>query len=274
MPPPPRYPATPQPSRHPGSPPSSAPPSAPPGAPTPSAGTPLVPRPGARSAMADGPFGEAPADRSPLAMAEDVFVLLVTGPAPLTIDGRTLTGPPGPPGQPGQPGLPGLPHRPIALHHLRARLIAQRLTPAAVDTVWAHLVARARTAPGGRRAGWTVGCVGVGMPILARATAHLSARYPGDPADIEAAVLAGFVAEIHRTDICQPGIARRLHVAAERTGRALTDTLRPPPATSTGPTAATAAGTGSGVGPGRHGERRSAARADIRSRRPAGRADL
>ena len=48
--------------------------------------------------------------------------------------------------------------------------------------------------------------------------ARLSVRYPGDPADIEAAVLAAFLAELGRIDICGddlPGPADR----HRRTGR-------------------------------------------------------
>lgn len=150
-------------------------------------------------------------DRSPLEVAEDTFVWLVTGPAPLAVHGGHL---------------PGLPNRRLALHQLRSRLIGRRLGSTEVDAVWAHLVVRARTAPTpSRRAGWTVGCVGVAMPTLARTAANLSLRYSGDPADVEAAVLSGFVNEIHRTDICTPHIARRLRAAAERSGRALVDTL-------------------------------------------------
>lgn len=169
-----------------------------------------------------------PPDRSPLEAAEDAFVWLVTGPRPLAVEGGHL---------------PGLPNRRLPLHKLRARLLAQRLRPHEVEAVWAHLVFRTRTAPMGRRAGWTVGCVGVAMPVLARTAAGLAMRYPGDPADVEAAVLAGFVTELHRTDICVPNIPRRLRVAADRAGRALLDTL---PSPHPGPTQPASTGTGAG----------------------------
>ena len=168
-------------------------------------------------------------DRSPLEAAEDAFVWLVTGPRPLAVEGGHL---------------PGLPSRRLPLHKLRARLLAQRLRPNEVDTLWAHLVFRTRTAPMARRPGWTIGCVGVAMPVLARTAASLAMRYPGDPADIEAAVLAGFVTELHRTDICLPNIPRRLRVAADRAGRAVVDTLtsrQPTPAPAQAQATATTA---------------------------------
>lgn len=173
-------------------------------------------------------------DRSPLEAAEDAFVWLVTGPRPLAVEGGHL---------------PGLPNRRLPLHKLRARLLAQRLRPNEVDTLWAHLVFRTRTSPIARRPGWTIGCVGVAMPVLARTAASLAMSYPGDAADVEAAVLAGFVTELHRTDICIPNIPRRLRVAADRAGRAVVDTLTsrqpsPTPATTTATTAATPATAG------------------------------
>jgi hypothetical protein len=172
-----------------------------------------------------------PSDRSPLEAAEDAFLWLVTGPRPLAVEGGHL---------------PGLPNRRLPLHKLRARLLAQRLRPTEVDTLWAHLVFCTRTAPLARRPGWTIGCVGVAMPVLARTAASLSMGYPGDPADVEAAVLAGFVTELHCTDVCIPNIPRRLRVAADRAGRAVVDTLTsrqpsPTPATTTATTATTPA---------------------------------
>jgi hypothetical protein len=84
------------------------------------------------------------------------------------------------------------------------------------------------------------------MPTLAHVAAVHSLTYVGDPADIEAAVLAAFVVELHHTDICVPRIPRRLQAAADRAARALADavhTTRPATPTDRGqtPTAAAAA---------------------------------
>lgn len=148
-------------------------------------------------------------DRSPLETAEDAFLWLVTGPGPVTVDGRLF---------------PGLPDRQVPLHQLRTRLATHRLSSATRDAVWAHLVFRARTEDQGST--WTLACAGVALPELTRIAAHIAIRYTGHPAEIEAAVLAGFLAEVHRTDICDPRIMARLRTAADRAGRTLRDTLR------------------------------------------------
>jgi hypothetical protein len=146
-------------------------------------------------------------ERSPLEAAEDAFGWLVTGPAPLSLRGIDR---------------PSLPRRAVPLHHLRTRLAAGRIGPRDRDAIWAALVYRARTAPSpAGRARWTLGCVGVALPLLVPMAARLSVRYPGDPADLEAAILAAFLAELRRVDICTPDLATRLTGAAERAAAAL-----------------------------------------------------
>jgi hypothetical protein len=184
--------------------------------------------------------------RSPLETAEDSFAWLVTGPRPLAVHGRLL---------------PGLPSRRVPLHQLRARITAHRLRPDEVDAVWAHLVVRARTSRHHtRRAAWTVGCVGVAMPMLAHVAARHALRYRADPADIEAAVISAFVVELAGTDICVPRIPHRLCAAAEAAARALVDTAhtsrpatpakatRAPRATTPATSTPATAGTGDGLG--------------------------
>lgn len=150
---------------------------------------------------------ERSVDRSPLEAAEDAFGWLVTGPAPLSLRGIDR---------------PSLPRRSVPLHHLRTRLAAGRVSPRDRDAIWAALVYRARTAPSPTgRARWTLGCVGVALPLLVPIAARLSLRYPGDPADLEAAILAAFLAELRRVDICTPDLATRLTSAAERAAAAL-----------------------------------------------------
>jgi hypothetical protein len=165
---------------------------------------------------------------SPLETAEDAFTWLVTGPAPLAVNGRLL---------------PGLPDRQVPLHQLRARLSSRPMRRSELDTVWAHLVVRARSSRlPARRAAWTLGCVGIAMPALAHVAAVHALDYDGDPADVEAAVLAAFVVELHHTDICVPRIPRRLRAAADRAARALADTVHTTrPATPADRTPATTA---------------------------------
>jgi hypothetical protein len=137
----------------------------------------------------------------PLDTARSAFRWLVTGPDPVSVEGRLF---------------PGLPNRPVPLNELRERLLRRRCGQATRDAVWAHLVLRSRT----DGATWTLGCVGVALPALTTIVATLTARWAGDPSDVHAAVLAGFVAELARVDLRKPRIMVRLRWAAYRGGHA------------------------------------------------------
>ncbi|MDN5751620.1 MAG: hypothetical protein L0H64_24500, partial [Pseudonocardia sp.] len=140
----------------------------------------------------------------PLDAARSAFGWLVTGPEPLSVDGR---------------GFVGLPDRAVPLNEVRARLLRRRCPQPVRDAVWAHLVRRSRTAQPGAQAGaWTVGCVGVALPALTGIAATLTARFVGDPRDIHAAVLTGFLAELPVIDLARPRIMLRLRWAAYRAG--------------------------------------------------------
>ncbi|MBB5155891.1 hypothetical protein [Saccharopolyspora phatthalungensis] len=138
-------------------------------------------------------------DCMPLDAARAAFEWLVTGPHPVSLDGRLF---------------PGMPSRRVPLNEVRDRLLRRRCPQATRDAVWAHLVLRSRT----EGATWTVGCVGVALPALTRIAATLSARFAGDVTDIHAAVLAGFLSEIARIDLRKPRIMLRLRWAAYRAG--------------------------------------------------------
>lgn len=137
----------------------------------------------------------------PLDSARNTFGWLVTGPDPLSVDGRRFR---------------GLPNRRIPLDELRDRLLRRQCPPATRDAVWAHLVSRSR-ADG---ATWTVACVGMALPALAATARWLAARYRGDRADIHAAVLSGFVEALATADIRSPGLMARLRWTARRVGQA------------------------------------------------------
>src|SRR2546421_2067528 len=123
--------------------------------------------------------------------ARNAFTWLVTGPDPVSIEGRLF---------------PGLPDRRLALDEVRARLLRRGCGQGTRDAVWAHLVLRSRT----DGATWTVGCVGVALPALTRIAATLTARFAGDPSDIHAAVLAGVLAALAPGGPRQPrGVLRR-----------------------------------------------------------------
>jgi hypothetical protein len=140
-------------------------------------------------------------DCMPLDAARSAFEWLVTGPHPVSVDGRLFR---------------GLPARRVPLNELRDRLLLRRCPQTLRDAVWAHLVLRARAENGA----WTVGAVGVALPALTSIAATLSARFAGDPSDIHAAVLAGFVAELGEIDLRRPRIMLRLRWAAYRAGHA------------------------------------------------------
>ena len=140
-------------------------------------------------------------DSMPLDAARSAFEWLVAGPHPVSVDGRMFA---------------GLPARRVPLDELRDRLLRRRCPQTLRDAAWAHLVLLARTEGGA----WTVGAVGVALPALTSIAAALSARFAGDPSDIHAAVLAGFVAELATIDLRRPRVMLRLRWAAYRAGHA------------------------------------------------------
>jgi len=145
-----------------------------------------------------------------LDIARDTFTYLVTGPHPLSLNCRLL---------------PGLPDEQIPLDEVRDRLLARRCAQTTRDAVWAHLVLRSRT----DGATWTVAAVGVALPALTSVAAVLSDRFAGDPADVHAEVLRGFLTALSTIDLRPPRIMLRLRWAAYRSGHeALAEALASP----------------------------------------------
>ena len=145
-----------------------------------------------------------------LDIARDTFTLLVTGPHPLSLNCRLFA---------------GLPDEQIPLDEVRDRLLARRCPQTTRDAVWAHLVLRSRT----EGATWTVAAVGVALPALTSVATILSHRFAGDPADVHAEVLRGFLAALPIIDLRPPRIMLRLRWAAYRSGYdALTEALASP----------------------------------------------
>ncbi|MEV6905266.1 hypothetical protein [Amycolatopsis sp. NPDC051372] len=141
-------------------------------------------------------------DESPqnsLDIARDTFAWLVTGPHPVSLNGRLFD---------------GLPDRDVPLDEVRDCLLARRCPQATRDAVWAHLVLRSRS----EGATWTVAAVGMALPALTAVAAKLSARFAGDPADVHAEILHGFLAALTTIDLCRPRIMLRLRWAAYRSG--------------------------------------------------------
>lgn len=142
------------------------------------------------------PFGR---DCLPLDAARTAFEWLVTGPDPVSVEGRCF---------------PGLPRRRVPLDELRDLLLDPALPMSTVDPVWVHLVTRSRDEGGP----WTVGCVGVALPALFAIAGELCARFADDHHDVHAAVLTGFLSELARVDLGRPWVMWRLRCAALRAG--------------------------------------------------------
>jgi hypothetical protein len=149
---------------------------------------------------------------SPLDAAQRAFDLLVIPPTPLAFDGR---------------GLDGCPAQLMPLEDLKRFLLHRATPPRVRDVAWRELVTRAR------RDGpaWVVAAVGLAMPGLRALAGRLGVGYRGDTDDIDAEILATFVARLRQVDLEQPKVLQRLLWAAERAGRKIryvqtrTDTL-------------------------------------------------
>ncbi|MBB5801316.1 hypothetical protein F4560_001084 [Saccharothrix ecbatanensis] len=145
-----------------------------------------------------------------LDIAQDAFIWLVTGPDPVSVDGRAF---------------PGLPDRRLPLDEVRDLLLARQCGQATKDAVWTHLVLRSRA----EGATWTVAAVGVAMPALTSVAATLSVCFAVGEADIHAEVLSGFLTALSTVDLGRPRIMLRLRWAAYRSGyRARSEALDGP----------------------------------------------
>ncbi|MFI9389167.1 hypothetical protein, partial [Kutzneria sp. NPDC052558] len=137
--------------------------------------------------------------RNSLDVVRDAFTLLVAGPRPLALDGGRFA---------------GLPGRSLPLDEVRDRLLARSCPQATRDEVWAHIVGRSREGD----SSWTIGAVGVALPGLTAIATALTARFAGDPGDVHAEVLAGFLTALAQIDLDRPRIMLRLRWAAYRAG--------------------------------------------------------
>lgn len=147
---------------------------------------------------------------SPLAVAGHAFAWLAEGPDPVTVNGRLFA---------------HLPDREIAVNELRDLLLSPDCPRRVWDQVWAHVIIKSRL----HGATWTVVAVGLALPMLSRICSQLTARFAGDPYDIHAEVLGGFLAALGAVDLDRGRIVVRLRWAAYRAGhKALVATLDGP----------------------------------------------
>jgi DNA-directed RNA polymerase specialized sigma24 family protein len=143
---------------------------------------------------------------SPLAAADAAFAVLTCQPAPLTLDADSL----GPD--------TGLPAGVIPLPALRDWLLAHPRAYPARDAVWRELIRRARL----DGPAWVIAAVGMAMPALRRYAGQLAAGYPGDPDDLDAEILTGFLGALRdRVDPARTAPYAGLCRAAWRAGHAL-----------------------------------------------------
>ncbi|WP_405537602.1 hypothetical protein OG787_32645 [Streptomyces sp. NBC_00075] len=135
----------------------------------------------------------------PLDTARECFTLLVTGPQPLSLDGRRYA---------------GLPNRLVPLNELRDRMLRRSCPRRTRDEIWAHLVRQSRE----HGATWTLACTGMALPALAGVARWLAARFPDDVFDVHAEVLSGFLGALATIDVDRPRVLVRLRWAAYRSG--------------------------------------------------------
>ena len=140
----------------------------------------------------------------PFDAADAAFRLLCAGPQPLALHAAKVAA--------------GLPDRPVPLDELRVLLLHPSTSARARNQVWAELVRRARAGD----PAWTVGLAGIAMPGLRRAVGSLAAAWRGDPADLQAEVLTGFLAAVRALDPddLEPGPAGVPAVLGRLAGRA------------------------------------------------------
>lgn len=135
----------------------------------------------------------------PLTVIRDAFARISTGPDALSVDGRCLD---------------GLPDRTVSVSELREVLLDRTCTRATRDEVWRLLIHRARA----EGPSWTLACAGVALPALAASTHRLGKWHAGEHADLQAAILAGFLQALAAIDITQEALMDRLRWAAHRAG--------------------------------------------------------
>lgn len=143
---------------------------------------------------------------SPLDAADVAFAALTSDPAPLSLDLDMFD------------SGDRLPRGVMALPALRDWLLAHPRAYTARDAVWRQLIRRARLC--GPQ--WVIAAVGMAMPALRRYASQLSAGYRGDPDDIGAEILTGFLAALRdHVDLARPAPYAALCRAGWRAGHAL-----------------------------------------------------
>ncbi|MFC8845806.1 MULTISPECIES: hypothetical protein [unclassified Micromonospora] len=112
----------------------------------------------------------------------------------------------------------GLPRRVMPLPALRDWLLRHPRAYTARDEVWREVIRRARL----DGPHWVVGAVGMALPALRQYAARLCEGYDGDPADVDAEILTGFLTALRdRVDLAKDAPYAGLCRAAWRAGHDL-----------------------------------------------------
>ncbi|MFC4912257.1 hypothetical protein [Actinomadura gamaensis] len=132
-----------------------------------------------------------------LVAVASAYTALVTGPAPLTVDGAALGG--------------GLPARSIELPELAGWLYDNAPGPTASravrDVIWRELVGRARTG----EAAWVIACYGVALPGLKRTAAQaVRTLDPVTADDVVSEMVTRFLEALHQIDLQHRNVGSRL----------------------------------------------------------------
>ncbi|MGV9976552.1 RNA polymerase sigma factor [Micromonospora wenchangensis] len=143
---------------------------------------------------------------SALDAAATAFAALTCEPAPLVLDCAAF----GPDTD--------LPPQVMPLPALRDWLLRHPHAYTVRDEVWRELIRRARL----DGPHWVIAAVGMALPALRQYAARLCEGYDGDPADVDAEILTGFLTALRdRADLTRPAPYAGLCRAAWRAGRDL-----------------------------------------------------
>jgi hypothetical protein len=111
----------------------------------------------------------------------------------------------------------GLPAGFVSLWDLRRWMLSHRGAYAARNAIWRDLIIRARQDPN-----WMTATIGMALPALVRAAGHICRGFRGDRDDIDAEMLAAFIAAVRDgVDIAAERLYDRLRWHAVRAGIAM-----------------------------------------------------
>jgi hypothetical protein len=106
----------------------------------------------------------------------------------------------------------------VLLSDLRAWMLDHPDQHAALDTIWRELIGRARRLGGD----WLIAAIGMALPRLVKHAGGLARDFRGDAADIDAAIVEGFLHALTRTvDLAERGLPAKLCWAGFRAGYAV-----------------------------------------------------